>query len=45
MIKVFLHMYISEAGHALWRPWFRRIKFVLAIIVEGHPVIISTKLF
>ena len=30
----------TPGGHVFWQ-----IKFVLAIFVEGHPLIISTKLF
>ena len=34
-----------ETGHAPCRPCFQTDKFVLAIIVEGYEMIISTKLF
>ena len=44
-VKCSLYRYIRNEGHASSSNIFWQIKYVLAIIVKGHPVIISTKLF
>ena len=43
-VSSFLHRYIRETGHAPQWPVFDGSNF-FSSFVEGHPVIISTKLF